>query len=198
MGSSVLVNDVAGEWGPLRNDAARDWGGVNAQFVPVRSTALLLQAGWQRFSTRAGLPLSDGASANVEIDESPLRAAPLWRLRATLSGQLNVLNERNAERFVDGPATLWIPTQFVESGAGTAWSSGDLDDHRRRWTLLADIWAGWIWPLDRAAFRVTGGAALRIGDGLLLLNGYVASDEPLVQAGIVGGVELQFQQGPKS
>jgi predicted Zn-dependent protease len=199
IGSSVLVNDLAGEWGPLRADAARDWAGAEAQFAPARSMSLLLQAGWQRFATRGGGPLSDGAAMNLEFQDAPLPALPLLRLRATVTGQLNALNDRNAEHFVDGPASLWIPTRLLETGAGASWSSGDLDDRRRRWSLLADVWAGWIWPYDRAAFRFSGGAGFRLGhEGLLFLNGFVASDEPFLQSGIVGGFQLQYRQEPKS
>lgn len=197
----LQINEPVADTRWLRIYAARHRAslGLNTSFLG--NGILNVQANFFHYHTRIYEPLSAGLNADLDIGYRLRRVRPIWTLRATASYTRNFLlsdqqptfgaTSRDALPLVDV-----LPQDFAALGIGSRVEhrfpgTNALAPGRLRY--MADVWVGWLWPLNIPTFELRGGLVLALPRKHEIgLTGFVANNRWLGPGVINTGVGLSY------
>lgn len=161
----------------LRAKGVRDDAGLHAAVEPGERAYVGVEAGVFRERSRDGDALSWGGRASAEagyrlrLEEPNLRvfASGGWAGRELESPDLEAIG-------IAGPLERWLPERLVTVGAGAQLSRGwdaSFGDAPSGLRFMAELWGGYVDPLDEVGVRARGGLSMPIaGDHEVALQGY--------------------------
>ena len=194
----VGVNELSHETGALRALGKKDTllFGVSAQ---VSSQAFVnLEVDGHRYASRGGGFLGKGYKVQGIVGHSLLSGMQDWQVRLQGSVENNQLaqtlppdlNGLLSPSVAD--AQTIVPERFAMLGMGTSFRYGPSDQGIvRRPFVLADIWAGYVWPADAVGYngRLSMGISL-LGPDILSAGAFYSNvqggrtNQPFAGAGI--------------
>jgi len=190
----VSINGLTEETSALRAIGSKDKVGVGLNGSLSESVYARAELAGQRFNTRQGEKLGQGARLEGEIGTRLSKGSPAWQLR--LSGS----TERN--RLVDSlPASLQplaaSPSQAVDGilssrfstlGVGATLRSGQGEGMERRPQGVVDGWVGRQWPANELAYSLRAGMRLPVASaGQVRFEAFYTN--------VQGGVSSQANRG---
>jgi tetratricopeptide (TPR) repeat protein len=190
----VAINGLTEETSALRAIGSKDKVAVGLNGSLSESVYARAELAGQRFNTRKGEKLGQGARLEGEIGTQLSGGSPAWQLR--LSGS----TERN--RLVDSlPASLQplaaSPAQAVEGilssrfstlGIGATLRTGQGEGMERRLQGVVDGWVGRQWPANEQAYSLRAGMRLPVASaGQVRFEAFYTN--------VQGGVSSQANRG---
>ncbi len=165
----VGVNEMSHETGALRALGKKDTILLGASTQLSKQTFLNLEIDGHRYASREGGTLGKGYKVQTILGHSLLRGIQDWQVRLQGSWESNRLTQ-TLPSDLNGllspslaDAETLIPRKFGLLGMGTTFRYGASDQGMlRRPFVLADVWAGWVWPANDLGYngRVSMGISL--------------------------------------
>ncbi len=197
------VNELSHETGALRALGTKDTILFGIFTRLSQQTFLNLDIDGHHYSTRERSTLGKGYKVQAILGHSLLTGIQEWQIRLQGSVEGNSLAQTlpsDLSRSLAPPLAdvqTVIPRRFGMMGMGTSFRYGPPDQGvLRRPFVLADVWAGWVWPADALGYngRLSMGISL-LGPDILSAGVFYSN----VQAGRVNqpfagaGVQYSFR-----
>jgi hypothetical protein len=182
---NVGLNQVVDDTSRLRLAGVRDRVAAGVYYDLTQREFINLIADWHRYETRQRELLSDGYALYLEAGHRLLLSSPGWSVRVSGYFEQNRLVASLPAGLAAGlsledtEVSDVITPEFGMVGVGTTLRRGvpgvaPADDHRLR--LFADLWMGYLWPLNDFGFDLQLGLGLsERGMGELSVSGFFSN-----------------------
>lgn len=173
--------------------------GLSTNFLTYGN--LNLQTNFFHYHTRKNEALSAGINADIDLGYRIRRVRPLWTVRATGSYTRNFLLADQLPSFgsdsTSAPALLdALPETFASVGVGSHVEHrfpGTIPTTAGRFRYMADVWVGWMWPVNLVGVEVRSGVSLVLPRRQeISLSGFVGNNRWLGPGVVNAGLSLGY------
>ena len=197
----IHVNEQPSDTRWLRIYGARHRATLGLSTSFLTDGSLNLQSNFFHYHSRTNEALSAGINADIDLGYRIRRVRPLWTVRATGSYTRNFLLTDRLPEFGSGsssaPALLdALPEAFASVGIGSHIEHrypGAAPAAAGRFRYMADVWVGWLWPVNLVGIEV------RSGIGWVLprkqevnLSGFIGNNRWLGPGVVNAGLSLGY------
>jgi tetratricopeptide (TPR) repeat protein len=160
-----------------------------------------LQTNFFHYHTRKNEALSAGINADIDLGYRIRRVRPLWTVRATGSYTRNFLLADQLPSFgsdsTSAPALLdALPETFASVGIGSHVEHrfpGTIPTTAGRFRYMADVWVGWMWPVNLVGVEARSGVSLVLPRRQeISLSGFVGNNRWLGPGVVNAGLSLGY------
>lgn len=196
----VHLNELTYDSRWIRLNGARHRASVGLLASVFGNGLVSLQGNFYHYHTRRNDELAMGANGEIDLGWRIHRVRPLWTVRVSASYSHNFRYAATLPDFQSGapatPVSDVLPVSFAAIGAGTRLEHrfpGVAPIGAGRWRYLADVWVGWLWPVNILGFEINAGVALGLPRRQeLSLTGFIANNRWLGPGEVNAGLSLRY------
>jgi hypothetical protein len=197
----VHLNELTSDTPWLRIYSARHRATVGLSTSFLTNGILNVQGNFYHYHTRTNEDIGAGANAEIDLGYRIRRVQPLWTVRLSGSYTRNFLLTDRLPGFGSTSSSVTslldaLPLEFAAIGVGSR------IEHRfpgispigaGRWRYLADVWVGWLMPVNVLGFEMRAGVSLGLPRKQeLSLTGFVANNRWLGPGVVNAGIGLRY------
>lgn len=197
----VHVNELASDSRWLRIYGARHRLTTSLNTSFAGDGFLNVQGNLYHYHTRTNDEIGTGANAELELGYRIHRVRPLWTIRASGSYTRNFqLTDRVPEYGAGSTSAASLidalPTEFAAVGVGTRVEHrfpGVAPIGAGRFRYFADVWVGWLYPVNLVGFEMNAGVGLALPHKQeISIGGFLANNRWLGPGVVNAGVSVKY------